>query len=170
MLVSHPSTNPIVPQAKATQDDQTDFDGRIIHQQLMVLLIGRAAFGGVGSSCLLLRCKSAFYFLSEPILMHSLNFSFIAFSSHILAAVRWRISSFKMIRRLRCIFASSSLGGTGGIHGIFVGTSVALITRSFTAALTAFKFQARTRTYEQNKTGENINYSCTIFLGADHFM
>lgn len=43
-----------------------------------------------------------------------------------------------MIRRLRRLTASSSLGGTGGIHGMLVGTSVALITRSITAARTAY--------------------------------
>lgn len=58
--------------------------------------------------------------------------------SYTLSAVRMRISSSKIIRRLRRLTASSSLGGTGGIHGMLVGASVALITRSITAARTAY--------------------------------
>ena len=58
--------------------------------------------------------------------------------SHVLSAVRVRISSSRMIRRRRRLTASSSLGGDGGIHGMLVGTSVALITRSITAARTAY--------------------------------
>lgn len=63
---------------------------------------------------------------------------FLVCRSYVLSAVRVRISSSRIIRRFRRLTASSSLGGAGGIHGMLVGTSVALIALSITAARTAY--------------------------------
>lgn len=57
--------------------------------------------------------------------------------AHDLSTMRARSSSSRMIRRHRSLMASSSLGGIGGTQGMLVGAFIALINRSFTAALTA---------------------------------
>lgn len=82
--------------------------------------------------------------------------TYFLLKSYALSAMRVRISSSRMIRRLRRFAAPSSLGGTGGIQGMLVGTSVALIARSITAARTAYA------TYHCHRDGhcQMFDYHC----------